>query len=46
MDRHKIYLKMLRKFIKQIPVPYGSKLYIPPTNYHLLTAQQEPYKKA
>ena len=30
----------------QIPVPYGSKLHIPPTNYHLLAAQQEPYKKA
>ena len=25
---------------------YGSKLHIPPTNYHLLAAQQEPYKKA
>ena len=23
----------------------GSKLHIPPTNYHLLAAQQEPYKK-
>ena len=31
---------------RQIPVPYGSKLHIPPTNYHLLAAQQEPYKKA
>ena len=29
-----------------LPVPYGSKLHIPPTNYHLLAAQQEPYKKA
>ena len=27
-------------------VPYGSNLRIPPTNYHLLAAQQEPYKKA
>ena len=27
-------------------MPYGSKLHIPPTNYHLLAAQQEPYKKA
>ena len=27
-------------------VSYGSKLHIPPTNYHLLAAQQEPYKKA
>ena len=26
-------------------VPYGSKLHIPPTNYHLLATQQEPYKK-
>ena len=24
---------------------YGSKLHIPPINYHLLAAQQEPYKK-
>ena len=23
-------------------VSYGSKLHIPPTNYHLLAAQQEP----
>ena len=29
-----------------MPVPYGRKLHIPPTNYHLLDAQQEPYKKA
>ena len=29
----------------QILVPYGSNLHIPPTNYHLLTAQQKPYKK-
>ena len=28
------------------PVPYGSKLHIPPINYHLLAAQQEPYKKS
>ena len=28
----------------QIPVPNGSKLHIPPANYHL-AAQQEPYKK-
>ena len=27
-------------------MPYGSKLHIPPTNYHLLAAQQEPYKKS
>ena len=24
---------------------YGSKLLVPPTNYHLLAAQQEPHKK-
>ena len=30
----------------QMPVPYGSKLHIPPTNYHLLAVQREPYKKA
>ena len=27
-------------------MPYGSKQHIPPTNYHLLAAQQEPYKKS
>ena len=27
-------------------MPYGSKLHTPPTNYHLLAAQQKPYKKA
>ena len=27
-------------------MPYGGKLHIPPTIYHLLAAQQEPYKKA
>ena len=26
-------------------MPYGRKLHIPPTNYHFLAAQQEPYKK-
>ena len=26
-------------------MPQGSKLRIPPTNYHLLAAQQKPYKK-
>ena len=31
---------------QQIPVPYGSTLHIPPTNCLLLTAKQEPYKKA
>ena len=30
----------------QIPVSYGSMLHIPPTNCLLLTAKQEPYKKA
>lgn len=30
----------------QIPVPYGRKLHIQPTNYHLIAAQQEPYKTA
>ena len=30
----------------QIPVPYGSMLHIPPTNYDFLAAKQEPYQKA
>ena len=29
-----------------MPVSYGSMLHIPPTNCLLLTAKQEPYKKA
>ena len=29
-----------------MPVPYGRELHIPPTNYHLLAAQQEPYQEA
>ena len=31
---------------QQIPVSYGSMLHIPPTNILLLTAKQEPNKKA
>ena len=31
--------------LQQIPKPYGSKMHIPPTNYHRLAAQQEPCKK-
>ena len=27
-------------------MPYGSTLNIPPTNYHLLAAKQEPYPKS
>ena len=30
----------------QIPVPYGSMLHIPPTNFYLLAAKQNPYQKA
>ena len=26
-------------------MPYGRELHIPPTNYHLLAAQQEPYQE-
>ena len=29
----------------KMPVPYGSNLHIPPTNYILLAAQKEPYKE-
>jgi len=28
----------------QIPVPYGSKLHILPSNYHSISGQQEAYK--
>ena len=31
---------------RNTPLPYGSMLHIPPTNCLLLTAKQEPYKKA
>ena len=27
-----------------MPVPYGSKLHVPPTNYYFLAVQQQPYK--
>ena len=43
MDRH-IFLNVNAQW--QMPMLYGSKLHIPPTNYHLLAVQQEPYKKA
>ena len=42
-------IKKLKYYInawKQIPVSHGSMLHIPPTNLLLLTAKQEPYKKA
>ena len=29
----------------QITGAYGSMLYIPPSNYHLPAAKQEPYQK-
>ena len=46
MGRHTTQLKKHYINAWQIPVPYGSKLHTPPTNYHLLAARQEPYKKA
>ena len=46
MDRHNINFFLYINAQCQMPVPYGSKLHIPSTNYHLLAAQQEPYKKA
>ena len=46
MDRSNslFYINTKWQIPVQIPVPYGCKLRIPPTNYHLLAAQQEPYK--
>ena len=32
--------------VLEVPVPYGSMLRKPPTNYHLLAAKQGPYQKA
>ena len=47
MDRHNIFFfKCYVNAWWQIPVPYVSKLHIQPTNYHLLAAQPEPYKKS
>ena len=34
------------RYIKHVPVPYGSMLHTPPTNYHPLAAEQELYQKA
>ena len=41
-----VFYALYINFHSFIPMPYGSKLYIPPTNYHLLATQQEPYKEA
>ena len=46
MERNNIKKILYINAYSQIPVSYGSKLHIPPTNYHLLAAQQEPYKKS
>ena len=40
----KLFFKTLHKCI-MAHLPYGSKLHIPPTNCHLLAAQQKPYIK-
>ena len=49
MDRNKNELKttttLYTNASEQIPVPYGSKPHIQPTNHHFLAAQQEPYTK-
>ena len=45
MDRICFSFKSYINAYWQIAVPYGSKLYTPPTNYHLLAAQQEPDRK-
>ena len=47
MDRHNIKNKNKKqKFYKCIMpnTTAGRKLHIPPTNYHLLAAQQKPYE--
>ena len=38
--------KVITNALWQIPVSYGSMLHIPPTNYYILAAKQEPYYKA
>ena len=46
MDRSNKKKKYYMNAEQQIPAPYGSTPHIPPTNFLLLTAKQEPYKKA
>ena len=46
MDRSNKKFQNIINASQQIPVSYGSMLHIPPTNCLLLTAKQEPYKKA
>ena len=47
MDRQFLYIFLnIYKCIMANTSASGSKLHIPPTNYHLRGAQQETYKKA
>ena len=48
MDRNNdfIFFNITQMHYGKLPVPYGSMLYVPPTNLLLLAAKQEPYKKA
>ena len=46
MDRSNYKKKKKLFTCMQIPVSYGSMLHIPSTTFLLLTAKQEPYKKA
>ena len=50
MDKNKtkILIKKKRQMHdgkQQCHMPYASMLYIPPTNYHLLAALQQPHTK-
>ena len=48
MDKNKTKINNMdinKTKINNIQCKFGSKLQIQPTNYHLLAAQQEPYKK-
>ena len=51
MDRNNdsFHCKQFHNYINakwQLLLPCGSRLHIPPTDYHLLAAKQEPYQNA
>ena len=46
MDKSNKKIKKYINALQQRPVPPGSMLPIQPTNWLLLAAEQEPYKKA
>ena len=45
-NKKNLFKNVIRLHNGKISMPVSSKLHIPPTNYHLLAAQQEPHRKA